>query len=234
MPSSRRWGGFLERRALPRARARSAGADGWVAWARRIVSGAASLRPRKRTFPHRPLRHRPTVSSIGNRGRRGAGRGGRRGRSEPPERGVDRVPHVLRASVDGPGRRASSRTTRTSSPRPRRAAAAIARPRSRVVLAHAVHVGGVEQIDPELEGAVDRRRRTPPRRSPVELRHAHAAEPQAEVAVLASELATVHEGDQPARDADGRTRREELTSARKARMTMNHSKPSTPSGRRST
>ena len=61
-----------------------------------------------------------------------------------------------------------------------------------LVLAGAVHVGGVEERDAELGGAVDRADRLLVVRGAVELRHAHAAEAEGGDVEAVAERAVVH------------------------------------------
>ncbi len=65
-----------------------------------------------------------------------------------------------------------------------------------LVRAAAVHVGRVEEVDAELEGAVDRRDRLALVGRPVELRHPHAAEAEGrDLELLRAKFASVHDGD---------------------------------------
>src|SRR5689334_17345419 len=51
-------------------------------------------------------------------------------------------------------------------------------PDEHLVVPHPVEVAGVEEVDPGVEGRVDRRDRLRPVGMAVEVRHAHAPEPQ--------------------------------------------------------
>jgi hypothetical protein len=157
---------------------------GCTAWARRIVSGAASLSPMRRILPASTCSARaPTVSSIGVPG------WGPRVHAvlvvevdvidaEPAERAVDRAAHVLGAAVGRP-----VHLIVVGDPELRRDHELVALAGDRLadellVGAAAVHLGGVQEIDAELERAVDRRRRLFLVGLAVEGGHAHAAEPE--------------------------------------------------------
>ena len=154
-------------------------AIGCTACARRIVAGAASDKPRKRTLPARTSSAiAPTVSSIGV------------SRidamlvvevdhvdAEPREARLARLPNVLRPAVD-----ALERAVRVAHVAElRRDDDALAPPADRatdqlLVAAAAVHVGGVEERDADVERAVDRRDRLGLVAAAIEVRHTHAAE----------------------------------------------------------
>ena len=176
MPSSRQVGEDARPRGRgSRASTRSAArAIGWTA-----CGAAERLRRRPRRgrgsgpcppSPARPSRRRCPRSASS--GRRGAGSRGRS--SSTPRRfrlRLARLPHVLGPAVDAAERRVRRRARCRTwwRARPGRAGRAIARPTSSSLVIRAVHVGGVEEVDAEVEGAVDggdrlglvaRRRRT--------------------------------------------------------------------------
>ena len=154
------------RRSRCRARARSAGspssgsrvhseysvcsaAIGCTACARRIVVGAASDRPRKRTLPARTSSAiAPTVSSIGTSGRRGAGSRGRCGRRRAAQRRrtpCARTRAGRRCPSSSVGAAHDAELGRQDHPV---AAAAQRAPDQLLVRERPVHVGGVEESMP--------------------------------------------------------------------------------------
>ena len=152
---------------------------GWMAWARRIVSGAASDSPRWRTLPARRVAHGShrlldrrlgvhavlvvQVDVVG---------------PEPPQRRVARASARTRAARS---RRRGSRLRRRSLPnfvatttRSRRPARA--RPTSSSLVNGPYMSAVSSNVDAEVDGAVDRGDRLAFVPGAVELAHAHAAE----------------------------------------------------------
>ena len=153
---------------------------GWTAWARRIVSARGLREPEVADLARvHQLGHRPDrlldrhvgvdavlvveVDVVD---------------PEAPQRRVAGRPHVVRAAVDAAHARVVGVAHDAELGGQHHLVAAVGdRPPDQLLVgARAVHVGGVEQRDPEVERAVDRRDRLGLVGAAVELRHAHAAQ----------------------------------------------------------
>ncbi len=101
--------------------------------------------------------------------------------AQPGQRGVTGLPHVLGATVDGaPGRVLRIAHDGELGGDDRLVPAGAEGPAQQdLVGVGAVHVGGVEEGEPQVEGAVDGGHRFVIVGGPVEVRHPHAPEPLA-------------------------------------------------------
>ena len=114
--------------------------------------------------------------------------------AEPPQARVTCLSHILGPPADPP----DSRVVGAHDPELRRkddlvAAAVQPFAEKELVRTDAVHVGRVQERDPEVDRAMDRPDRFSLVRCPVELGHAHAAEPdRRDDEAVRAELALLH------------------------------------------
>nr|BFE82564.1 hypothetical protein GCM10020093_051650 [Planobispora longispora] len=115
--------------------------------------------------------------------------------AEPAQRGVARLPDVLGTAVDGPRRRVVTPDDAELGRQYRPVPAVGDRPPDQfLVVAPAVHVGGVQEVHPEIQRPVDDLDRLGLVGRAVELRHSHAAEPECgDLGAAAAETSLVHE-----------------------------------------
>ena len=116
--------------------------------------------------------------------------------AEPLQRGVARLLHVLRVAAHLARAVVVADVAELRREDDLFAAVADRLTDELLVRAAAVHVGRVEEVDPELESALDRRDRLALVGRSVELRHPHASEAEGrDLELLRAKFASVHDGD---------------------------------------